>query len=229
MSDRPAVVIPDRPSFKASEVCELLGIQPYVLRTWENEFKDLGVAKAAGAPRVYRRRDVELALRIKALVFTDGLTLAGARRRLEQERAIEPPAAAGEDEVVSEAASSEIARAMRERLATIRHGLQEILAVLAKSPGGPGAGAVRSDPRSSPAAPGSLVSGAAASASPRTASVAAVADRDEPDAAEFQLVPGEEPGPRRPGARTGGEGGTAEGSRRRTRGSPPAHPARRAT
>ena len=93
------IVIPDRPSFKAQEVCDLLKLQPYVLRSWENEFGELGVARTPGAPRVYRRADVELAIRIRQLVFGEGLTLAGVRRRLEAERLatqeeLEPPAAA---------------------------------------------------------------------------------------------------------------------------------------
>jgi len=77
------VEIPDREWFKASEVCEVAGVQPYVLRSWELEFPTLGVAKSAGGPRSYRRADVERVLRIKQLVFVEGLTLAGARRRIE--------------------------------------------------------------------------------------------------------------------------------------------------
>src|SRR5262245_58078823 len=78
------VEIPRKPAFKPSEVCDLLNIPSYVLRTWENEFKDLGVAKAQGGARSYRRQDVQLAVRIKELVFAEHLTLAGVRRRLEQ-------------------------------------------------------------------------------------------------------------------------------------------------
>jgi len=115
MSDlQPDIVIPDRPAFKAAEVCELLKVQPYVLRTWENEFKELGVAKSAGAPRVYRRKDVELAVRIRQLVFGDGLTLAGARRRLESERPPEPE---------SELDIAEVVEAPTEQVATSRKGL----------------------------------------------------------------------------------------------------------
>jgi DNA-binding transcriptional MerR regulator len=75
--------IPKRALFKASEVCEIAAIQPYVLRSWEGEFPDLGVSKSDGGPRVYRRTDVERVLRIKHLVFSDGLTLAGVRRRID--------------------------------------------------------------------------------------------------------------------------------------------------
>src|SRR5437870_1927594 len=86
MPDTSAQVdIPNRALFKATEVCELAKVQPYVLRTWEAEFPELGVAKSAGAPRVYRREDVQRVLRIKHLLLVDGLTLAGVRRRLDDE------------------------------------------------------------------------------------------------------------------------------------------------
>ena len=58
-----SVEIPNRSVFRAAEVCELAGVPAYVLRGWEAEFPDLGVAKTAGAPRVYRKADVEEVLR----------------------------------------------------------------------------------------------------------------------------------------------------------------------
>src|SRR3954471_4168610 len=79
------VEIPKRALFKAAEVCDLAKVQPYVLRSWEAEFPTLGVAKSSGGPRVYRRTDVEKVLRIKHMLLVEGLTLAGARRRLEEE------------------------------------------------------------------------------------------------------------------------------------------------
>src|SRR5881227_4406227 len=81
------VDIPKRALFKAAEVCDLVKVQPYVLRSWEAEFPQLGVAKSAGAPRVYRRSDVEQVLKIKHLLLVEGLTLAGARRRLDEQTA----------------------------------------------------------------------------------------------------------------------------------------------
>jgi DNA-binding transcriptional MerR regulator len=90
------VEIPKRALFKAAEVCELAKVQPYVLRSWESEFPDLGVAKTDGAPRTYRRADVEQVLRIKHLLLVEGLTLAGARRRLMEETA---PVAADAPEI----------------------------------------------------------------------------------------------------------------------------------
>lgn len=86
MADAPRIVIPDKPAFKAAEVCDLVGIQPYVLRSWESEFPDLGVSKTPGGPRVYRRADVERVLRIHDMVFAEGLTLSGVRRRFESEQ-----------------------------------------------------------------------------------------------------------------------------------------------
>ena len=86
------VEIPNRALFKAAEVCELVKVQPYVLRSWESEFPGLGVSKNAGGPRVYRRLDVEQVVRIKHLLLVDGLTLAGARRKLQDESS---PIAAG--------------------------------------------------------------------------------------------------------------------------------------
>src|SRR6266853_4772777 len=78
------VEIPNRALFKAAEVCDLVKLQPYVLRSWEAEFPELGVSKAGG-PRIYRRADVEQVVRIKHLLLVEGLTLAGARRKIEEE------------------------------------------------------------------------------------------------------------------------------------------------
>ena len=82
MSGVTTVEIPNRSLFRQPEVCEIAQVQPYVLRSWEAEFPDLGVAKTEGGPRVYRRADLEFVLRIKHLLFVEGLTLAGARRKL---------------------------------------------------------------------------------------------------------------------------------------------------
>ena len=76
---------PKRELFKAAEVCEVVQLQPYVLRSWEAEFPQIGQAPAGGGPRVYRRADIELVLRIKQLILDEGLTLSGARRRLEED------------------------------------------------------------------------------------------------------------------------------------------------
>ena len=71
--------------YKAAEVCEVAQLQPFVLRSWEKEFPRIGFQKSADTPRLYRQSDVDQVLRIKQLVFQEGLTLSGARHRLGDE------------------------------------------------------------------------------------------------------------------------------------------------
>ena len=72
--------------YKAAEVCEAAQLQPFVLRSWEKEFPGIGLQKSQESPRLYRQSDVDQVLRIKQLVFGEGLTLSGARREGRQER-----------------------------------------------------------------------------------------------------------------------------------------------
>jgi DNA-binding transcriptional MerR regulator len=121
-----SVEIPKRALFKPAEVCEIASLQPYVLRSWESEFPDLGVVRTAGGPRVYRRADVERVLRIKQLVFGEGLTLAGARRRMGEDRST-----AAEEELPFEEL---LGLNARERVAEVRRGLRSLLELLAAGP-----------------------------------------------------------------------------------------------
>jgi DNA-binding transcriptional MerR regulator len=82
---QPAVVIPEKLFFKIGEVCELAGVQAHVLRYWESEFPMLAPQKNRAGQRVYRRRDVEMALRVKELLYEDQYTIAGAKKRLAYE------------------------------------------------------------------------------------------------------------------------------------------------
>jgi len=122
--------IPNRSLFRQPEVCEIASIQPYVLRSWEAEFPDLGVAKTAGGPRVYRRTDVERVLRIKQLLYGEGLTLAGVRRKLTEER---PAESAGEPTLAN--LTELLGRDARERILQVKRGLRELSTMLAKAPG----------------------------------------------------------------------------------------------
>lgn len=79
---RPAIAIPEKLFFKIGEVCELAGVQAHVLRYWESEFPMLAPQKNRAGQRVYRKRDVEMALRIKELLYEDQYTIAGAKKRL---------------------------------------------------------------------------------------------------------------------------------------------------
>ena len=75
--------IPDRLYFRIGDVAKLCAVEPYVLRFWETQFPALKPNKGGTGQRLYRRREVELALRIKQLVHDEGYTLAGARQALE--------------------------------------------------------------------------------------------------------------------------------------------------
>jgi len=116
--------------FRAVEVCELAQLQPYVLRSWEKEFPGIGVQKSPEVPRLYRQSDVEQVQKIKKLVFGEGLTLSGARRRLEES---EPHVGAADKDVeeVLEALASDA----RTRIASVRDGLRSILKLLSSAPG----------------------------------------------------------------------------------------------
>ena len=116
---------PKRELFKAADVCEVVQVQPYVLRSWEAEFPQIGQATAGGGPRVYRRADIELVLRIKQLVFEEGLTLSGARRRLEED---------GDhaDGATGVSVDEVLGAGVREKLKRVKTGLQSILEMLSR-------------------------------------------------------------------------------------------------
>ena len=83
--------IPDRLYFKIGDVARICGVETYVLRFWETQFPQLKPNKSGTGQRLYRRNDVELALKIKQLVHTEGYTLSGARQALEQAHARKTP------------------------------------------------------------------------------------------------------------------------------------------
>jgi DNA-binding transcriptional MerR regulator len=74
--------IPEKLFFRISEVAKLVGVEPYVLRFWESEFKTLTPEKNRGGWRVYRKKDVERILEIKRLLYEEGFTIEGARKRM---------------------------------------------------------------------------------------------------------------------------------------------------
>src|SRR3954447_6125246 len=91
-SDAP--VIPDRLYFKIGDVARICGIETYVLRFWETQFPQLKPNKSGTGQRLYRKRDVEVAVEIKRLVYGEGYTLSGARQVLGQQRRADAAAAA---------------------------------------------------------------------------------------------------------------------------------------
>lgn len=80
-----AVAIPEKIFFKIGEVCDLVGVQAHVLRYWETEFPMLSPQKNRSGQRSYRRRDVEIALRVKELLYDELYTIAGAKKKLQVE------------------------------------------------------------------------------------------------------------------------------------------------
>jgi DNA-binding transcriptional MerR regulator len=74
--------IPDKLYFKIGEVADLTGVKPHVLRYWEAEIGSIRPTKNRHQQRLYRRRDIELILRLKELLYTQGYTIAGARKLL---------------------------------------------------------------------------------------------------------------------------------------------------
>ena len=86
--------IPDKPYFKIGEAARICGVKPYVLRYWETEFRSLRPQKTPSQQRLYRRKDVELLLQIRHLLYEKRFTIEGARARLREQGHDEAPAAA---------------------------------------------------------------------------------------------------------------------------------------
>ena len=126
----PTPETPRRALLKSAEVCEIIKLQPYVLRSWEKEFPDLGTTRTAGGPRYYRQSDLERVQRLKQLVFGEGLTIAGARRRLDEERGIPPADELPFDDPVAASVSTDT----RERIDGVRDGLRALLEMLSAKP-----------------------------------------------------------------------------------------------
>ena len=119
--------IPNKLFFKIGEVCEITDTQPYVLRYWESEFPALAPAKNSSGQRIYRRRDIETVLRIKQLLYEEGFTIAGAKKRLEAEMSVrsDTPALAA-DAGPDGAGDTKTRTALKE----VREQLREILTLL---------------------------------------------------------------------------------------------------
>jgi len=77
-------LIPDKPYFKIGEAARICGVKPYVLRYWETEFRSLRLQKTRSQQRLYRRKDVELLLKIRQLLYAERFTIEGARSRLRE-------------------------------------------------------------------------------------------------------------------------------------------------
>ena len=125
------VKTPQRSVYKPAEVCALAKLQPYVLRSWEAEFPDLGMSPEGSQLRVYSRADVNKVLRIKELLFVEGLTLGAARRKILKEA---PAADQAEQPPLAELLDADV----RARVEDVKTGLRSILAMLSDAGNGDG-------------------------------------------------------------------------------------------
>jgi DNA-binding transcriptional MerR regulator len=94
--------------YKIGEVCKMAEVQPYVLRYWETEFPPLAPNKSGGGQRLYTRHEIDIILRIKQLLYSEGFTIAGAKKKLDVEMSapvaeVAPVAAATPSKGVSKA------------------------------------------------------------------------------------------------------------------------------
>jgi DNA-binding transcriptional MerR regulator len=122
---QPTPEIPDKLYFKIGEVSELLGVEPYVLRYWEGAFAVLSPKKSGTGHRLYRRKDVELLLRIKHLLYERRFTIEGARQSLQRDgKALKPVKATRVPKRVQAELFAE------DPLPEIRRELQEIIELL---------------------------------------------------------------------------------------------------
>lgn len=117
----------EKRQYKVSEVCKLADVQPYVLRYWETEFPPLAVRRAGGS-RNWSQEELDLVMRIRELLYGEGFTIAGAKKKLEAESLAGdavPQAAAGQEIAVGTDHDS-----VRETIAEVREQLSEILQIL---------------------------------------------------------------------------------------------------
>jgi DNA-binding transcriptional MerR regulator len=112
--------------YKIGEVCKVAEVQPYVLRYWETEFPPLAPNKSGGGQRLYTRHEIDIILRIKQLLYSEGFTIAGAKKRLDIEMASPAPIATSEPSVPSTVQSKNADKA----LGDVKRELTAILRIL---------------------------------------------------------------------------------------------------
>src|SRR2546423_10883062 len=107
--------------YKIGEVCKMAEVQPYVLRYWETEFPPLAPNKSGGGERLYTRREIDIILRIKQLLYSEGFTIAGAKKKLDVEMTAP---------VAEVAASSAASKDVSKTLGDVKRELSAILELL---------------------------------------------------------------------------------------------------
>ena len=112
--------IPDKLYYKIGEVSKITGVKPHVLRYWESEFREIKPYKTQSLQRLYRRKDIELILRIKKLLYEDLFTISGAKRKLKDS----PDRAKQMELLFDEKAYKEIFREIKRELKGITQSLK---------------------------------------------------------------------------------------------------------
>jgi DNA-binding transcriptional MerR regulator len=140
--------IPDKLYFRIGEVAVLCEVPTYVLRFWESEFPQLKPNKGGTGQRLYRRRDVEMALRIKTLLYDEGFTIPGARQTLKTEQRQKEP------QLTLAIVESEVSSAVdRKALRTLQNEMRDLLKLLSATPSKGAIHSIRSPRASRPSPP----------------------------------------------------------------------------
>ena len=121
-----SVATDEKKLYKIGEVCKMADVQPYVLRYWETEFPSLAPNKSGGGQRLYTRREIDTILRIKQLLYSEGFTIAGAKKKLENDVEGGAPAPAPEPNAPAPRTGANTKKA----LANVKKELREILKML---------------------------------------------------------------------------------------------------
>lgn len=129
MSELPAKLF-----FRIGEVAGLVGVEPHVLRYWEREFRSIRPTKSAKGQRVYSRKDVENLIRVRELLYRDGFTIAGAKKKL-QRPSDEPDGANGKDGDAEPSPAPAVGGAVTAPLVSVRPAQPSLHATHATHPG----------------------------------------------------------------------------------------------
>jgi len=137
-SDAARGSLPPKLYFRIGEVAELVGVEPHVLRYWEREFRSIRPTKSAKGQRVYSRRDVENLMRVRQLLYSEGFTIAGAKKKLQRSGVEVGTEADGETQPEAEAAAdgsgvqpaAKDASKTREQLVAMRREIEAFLGEL---------------------------------------------------------------------------------------------------
>lgn len=124
------VVIPDKLYFRIGDVAKICRVETYVLRFWETEFPQMRPNKSGTGQRLYRKKEVELALKVKRLLHDEGYTIAGARQVLAQESGTKKSAQLA----LLENGRGDKSAAIQAKLQKLRGEMRELLAILSAAP-----------------------------------------------------------------------------------------------